>query len=800
MNKLSKEQLAIYAKLDNHSDIEARGLHDVVHTTADLWCLCSVVEDPETFEDVVLLFHDYPEYDNAQVWDEEDQTMYTIPERNGSLVDGFRYWYTIGQKGGKLYVHNAMTYDKPVVKRTMPKCVIPEETWVDTFVMSKIQWFDRPNVKGTKSPHGLAAYGALHGIRKPPITDWTTMDKYKLHRVIEDVKIQKMCSEYLLREKNTLKKKLHICFDDAYLMESEYAETCYQQEMHGALADRKHMGNCVEVWDEKLIELEDYIIPLLPPTIKVSGGKVSRKEMAALMGFPQKVVDKMKERMITKKMKGEVVTVPYKPYYKPSINFTRVAKVNQYSGMHPSYGFSPSYIKKKELTDWIKENHPDTKPKDWDIEKVVIEDTVLNKNCCDFFGLEPEDTDIIVGAHTRVKFVESKMTQHEVTKGFLIKSGITWVREWNFKKDDNGMVKADRDMVVSYPPKAAPHNQLHYKIKKGDPIVTSPKIGEKEYEQLKNDDGRKVGEYNTTIHRRRFISNPKDPEEKGLIANLRDTNRLPCGVNNFATATGRSSHRVWVNAPGAGSLYGEEIRRCIVAPAGRSLVSSDMNSAQLSIAAYYANNYDYFQAVCYGQEFKVDDKGNEIIHPDSGQPWYIGESGHCTNSMAFELFLKADRDRAVETQDQDLIHKLGLLRKKSKAGTFGTIFGCSGGKLALMLGLEEHQGKEKKEAFLANIGLDRPIEILEAMCKKNKRGRGGYIELPFGYYAFCSSPHARFNYLDQGTEGACQKWAEIYFDREARKMGLHEYIHNQPEGTLKQNRLRIAQRVLSYHK
>ena len=178
--------------------------------------------------------------------------------------------------------------------------------------------------------------------------------------------------------------------------------------------------------------------------------------------------------------------------------------------------------------------------KDWDIEKNVIEDVVLNKNCHTYFGLEETDTNIIVGAHTRVKFIDSKMTQHEVTKGFLIKSGITWVNEWNFKKDDNGMVKADHDMVVSYPPKAAPHNQLHYHVKKGQPIATSPKIGEKEYDQLENDDGRKIGEYNTTIHRRRFISNPKDPEEKGLIANLRDTDRLPCGVNNFATATGRS--------------------------------------------------------------------------------------------------------------------------------------------------------------------------------------------------------------------------------------------------------------------
>ena len=65
-----------------------------------------------------------------------------------------------------------------------------------------------------------------------------------------------------------------------------------------------------------------------------------------------------------------------------------------------------------------------------------------------------------------------------------------------------------------------------------------------------------------------------------------------------------------------------------------------------------------------------------------------------------------------------------------------------------MLDIDESEGNTRKNKFLGDIGLDRPIEILEEMCEKNKRGRGGYIELPFGYYAFCSSPHARFNYLD----------------------------------------------------
>ncbi len=96
-----------------------------------------------------------------------------------------------------------------------------------------------------------------------------------------------------------------------------------------------------------------------------------------------------------------------------------------------------------------------------------------------------------------------------------------------------------------------------------------------------------------------------------------------------------------------------------------------MNSAQLSIGAYYANNYDYFKAVCFGQETKLDDKGNDILHPDTGKPWYIAESGHCTNMQAFGLVSSEEVQRARDTQDADLIHQIGLKRKKSKGATFG---------------------------------------------------------------------------------------------------------------------------------
>lgn len=583
MSKFSKEQLAIYADQPNYADIEAVGFWDIVHTTGDIHVLLSVVDDPDTGEEVPLIFHDRPDLCGQEVYDEVDNKTYTIPERAGTLLEGFRFWYRVGQsENGFLSVHNCATYDKPIVEKVMPKCLIPDEKWVDTFIQSKIQFFDRPTPKGAKSQHGLQAYGIIHGIKKPEITDFTVMDAKMIHRCLEDCKIQKMTHKYLQKERDLLKAKIGIEFDDAYKMEWEYAKACHAQEVYGAMADRDHMEACVERWDVRLHELESIIEPMLPPTVKVTGGKVSRKEMAILLGYPKHITDKMHEPTEIRKRNGEDVEYVIKPYAKPTVKWTTVKKTNQYSGMHISYGFSPSFVKKTELTKWIKENHPDTKPKEWDVEKTEIEAELVNTNNCKYFDIQPEDTDLIGGAFTKVKFVASTLTQHEVVKGMLIRGGIKFANEWNIKKDDNGMVKADRDMTVSYPPKASYENQLHYHIKKGEPVVTSPKFGEKEYEQLETEEGKMVGEYNTTMHRRRFLLNPSDPSEKGLIANIREDGRLPCGVNNSSTGTLRSSHRIWVNAPGDGALYGKEIRQSIIAPEGRILVSHDMNSAQLS--------------------------------------------------------------------------------------------------------------------------------------------------------------------------------------------------------------------------
>lgn len=769
MTEWFKDNKDKYTNRILHSDIEARGYLDVVKSDKDVWCIVS--RDDET--DEVFIFHDYPEYDNQEVFDQGK--TYTIPPRTGTLLDGVRFWYLAGNNGSKLSVHNCFTYDKPLVEKIWPKCVIDDDVWVDTFIQSKIQYFDRPQRKGSKSPHGLLNYSLMEGNKKPDIEDFSVMNAFMLHRCIIDTKTQKYAYNYLRKEREMLKDKLGIDMKDAYKMEVEYTKICHKQEEYGAKVDVEHIKNCVEYLDKTTEDLEKDILPKLPPTVKVSGGKVSRVEMAALFGYD---TSKMKDETEQVKRDGEMVTVPVKPYYKPTMNFHTTKKVNQYSAFSISYGFSPKFVKKNDLTKWIKSQHPDgenAKAKDlssfvkeWEITKDIEETKLLNKNTCDYFEVEPEDTDIIVGAHTKIKFVESKLTQHEVVKGFLIKEGIKFAEEWNDKTDaDGNFIKAEDDMEVRYPPKARPDQQMVLKIKKGDNVKSSPKFGEKEYEQLESEDGKNVGLYNTLVHRRRYLENYKD-ENKGLLSYVREDGRVPAGVNNFNTATGRASHRVIVNLPADGAVYGKEMRQCIVADEGKELVGIDQKSSQLSIAAFVTNNVDYYDAVANGVEMKNEEDGSET---------YVGTSAHCVNSRYFNLVTKEEWEEAVRTQNPDLIHSIVLRRKKSKGLSFASLFGCGAPKLAVMGGFSVPEAKDKLQAFLDNMGLSGVIQFLEYCKTKYKRGKGFYIPTAFGYWVYCGGMHKAVNYLIQSIEGAVQKKAVIHLDKRIKENGWENSVN-----------------------
>ncbi len=743
-----------YVKRKLASDIEAIGFYDVIHSQKDIHCLCSI--DIESNE--VLLFHDYEGFDNVSVIDPHDGNTYTIPKKKGTLQEGIDFWKKATDNDSTLIIHNCHTFDRPVIDKVWPDNKIKFESYHDTFIQSKLQWFERPCPKGAKSAHGLKAWGIKCGVNKPEITEWVTMDAFKLHRVIEDCKIQAKTYLMLEKEREDLKEQHGVDFTSALKLEALYADECFLQEQRGIKIDVEHVRTCINDLDIKLEMLRAEIEPQLPPTVKGEGVRVSRSEMAELFGYKNHgIVDKIVQR----KRKGAIEDVVEKPYFKPSINFTNTEKITTYYGFNLSYGASPTFNKKKDLTDWIKANFPDTKTKDWDIEKQLEEKVVLNKHTCLYFGVDPTDTDIICGAYTKISIEPSTLTQGDVVKAFLITLGWNDAEDWNLKTDFNDeYIKVDKVTEVRWPPTASPENQMVKILKKGDLMVSSPKLSEEDYDQLPEGIGRKIAEYNTYKHRRGFLENAKDPENKGLLSYLRPDGRVGAGVNNFATRSGRGAQRIWVNAPSDSALYGKEIRQCIVAEEGKVLVGVDMKSAQLSIAAYYANNYEYYNSVASGVELEEDGT-------------YVGQSAHCVNTRMFGMVSESDWRRAVDTQDKELLHSISLKRKGSKGGSFAVIFGASGKKVGKTIGIPESEGNARKEQFLKQMGLDNVISTLKVFENRYKFKSGFMLPLAFGYWLWNNSSHKSVNTIVQGFEALAQKLMTVRLSRELKRLGLN---------------------------
>ncbi len=719
-------------------DAEANNLLEKV---TKMWCL--VFQDIETEQ--MYIFHNFPQFNYAIVTDPYDNKQYEIPKRTGTLAQGVEF---MQKRGKKLICHNVFGYDHFLIKKFFPKYRMKLSRYVDTLTHSKIQWYDRPTPKGCKGAHGLAAWGARQGFHKPDVSDWTIMDAFKLHRCIEDVRIQTGTYKLLQAEKEKMESVIGASIDESINTENKYAFEATIQELDGAPVDVPHMRSCVKELDEFCEELRSHIEPQLPDTLKVKSTRATAHTVATLVGA--KRIPPVRYQW--KEIKGIQKKFEVKSFYRPVVKWTTKDRLVMYSAVNVDEDIDTGFKfnKLKEARNYVKENYPDIK-KGWKYPKYESERELYNNHTCKHFNLKPEDSDlktfvgkdgkeytlnkgIVAGMHTKVEFLKSTMSQHAVVKDFLLSLG--WQpTEWNIKKDSKG--KPERD-------------------ERGKLIKTSPKLTEDSFESLPEGVGRDIANFNTYSHRRKFIANPTD-NTKGLLNRVRPDGRVSCGINNFGTSTGRSSHSNWVNAAGVGALYGDKIRQIIrVQSDDRRLVGADMKSAQLSIAAYYANNYDYYIAVADGQEVIKDDKGNEI---------YVGESGHCVNARAFGLVSEAEYQEALRTQNPDLLHSIMLRRGKSKGGTFATLFGASGNKVASTLGIDPKIGEERRIRFLEEIGLDEPIARLEQQMKTYKRGKGGYIELPFDYWAYCQQPHKLFNYLDQGTEAVCQKIAVLHFKK-----------------------------------
>jgi len=519
-------------KRDLAFDTEANGLLEDV---TKVWCV--VAEDIETRE--MFIFHDFPQFNGAEVFDPFDNETFVIPKRNGTLAEGITF---LQDAGGKLIAHNTLGYDHFLMKRFFPDYKVKLSRYHDTFIQSKLQWFDRPTPKGCKGPHGLEAWGARQGIRKPSVSDWTVMDAFKLHRCIQDVRIQTDTYFALEKERSQLEKMTGKSISEAMMVDHKYRFEATLQELRGTPVDVPHMKECVVELDELMVELQAKIEPRLPPTVKFKATKETANYVATELG--SKRIPPIRYEF--RKRKGESVRFPIKDYYKPVTKFTTTEKGKVYKVRAKDDSVETDYIfsKLKDARQWVKDNYSDSKLK-WAYPSIEKNTTRYNSHTCNWFDVEPDDFFLrkdlqIIGPHTKVEFLKSTMSQHAIVKAFLVSLG--WVpTEWNLKKDDKGQVmRAEKRTEHRWPPKASPQNQVVVSIPAGQALLGAPKLTEDSYESIEGEGvGLDIAHYNTYSHRRKFIQNPTDTT-KGLLNRVREDHRVPCGINSFGTATGRS--------------------------------------------------------------------------------------------------------------------------------------------------------------------------------------------------------------------------------------------------------------------
>lgn len=371
--------------------------------------------------------------------------------------------------------------------------------------------------------------------------------------------------------------------------------------------------------------------------------------------------------------------------------------------------------------------------------KYLLKDGTYDRHTMRWFDIDkyPEKSDRLVdGVYTKVYFEESKMSQHAIVKDYLLSVG--WKpTQWNYEKDSQGkFIRDDR----------------------GKMIPKSPKLTEDSFDSIEGELGKKIAEYNTYVHRRRTFQNEKS-DDKGWINQIRKDGRISAGCMAFSTETGRGAQRGIVNVPSAHALYGANMRKAWVADEGYTLVSVDMDSAQLRILANYMGDPVYTDAVVNGMEF--DDNHN-----------YVGTDAHTTNAIAFGEMSEDMVAEARETQNENLIHQLSGIRKYCKNGIYAYLFGAGDEKFANTIKKKSAaDGKRVKQLFETKLpALGDLQERLRSVYKQNRYGNGGFIEVAGGTWVFSNSEHKLLNFLLMGSEAQLQQeaicWINVMMERE----------------------------------
>lgn len=206
-------------------DTEANGLHEATK----IWCI--VVKDQDT--GVVKSFGP------------------------NNIRDGIGYLCDYD----RVVCHNQLDFDRYIINKLYGIDLASHTSLVDTLVLSRLSYPDRPAPVGLSpraGPHSLEAWGLRFGVPKPKHEDWTQYSDEMLHRCQQDVEINHKTYEYLLDE-----MKGHD-WSEACELEKRTQEIVSEQARRGVYFDLKAAEKAIQELSGRIAKLDVELEHLTP--------------------------------------------------------------------------------------------------------------------------------------------------------------------------------------------------------------------------------------------------------------------------------------------------------------------------------------------------------------------------------------------------------------------------------------------------------------------------------------------------------------------------------------------------------
>lgn len=710
-------------------DCETNGLYDEANR---FHCLCFSPIDNNKF----YIFCDLKELSNF----DQDQFKSDDVEPIFFPTEDYIKLLTSSKTEG-LCIHNLFKYDLPIFEKLSGvtydwKSINGKELkLVDSLVLSSYLKPDRIQPEGCKSIHGLEAWGVRLGIIKPKVEDWSnqSLDVY-IHRVIEDVRINKATYFALIKESNdvaisTSKTKgdwempLRMGHKNFYLIG--------RQEKNGVVFDEEYGWFLLDELDKEMSEMEEELNPLFGERIAPKNRQIK---------FPVRVFKKAfdydKPYKESGGLKKQVTDYLYK------IGIKKEQQENYIKSMCTIKDVDGVKICENNIEELLPKHH-----------SLLTQDSI---NYCNKIGIEDpikqfKEICRVVDGGDVVQITESVgLKDVQAVKEFLVSEG--WKPTlWNFRNiliDPKTKKKLNTEKIeqkltdyidefrdhVYWPfilaelgyqinNKVNPDSKSFRKkcIKNGRNLLSSPMYKDQNgircpnLKELTGDTSKKIIRYLSLKHRRSMLKS-KDPKKKdthGLLNNkrLKIDGRISAGVVGLA-ASNRKRHVGVVNIPKPKEavVYGIEMRKLFKAPQGWYNIGADAASVEALVASHWTIPFD-------GGEYAKN---------------VLTGKFHDNNAIAYS-----------ETAGRE------ISRSSGKNISYALLYGASAKKISRMMSIPLSVAVDVVNKFWdTNIGLKG---VRDAITEYWKRTNKKYIIGLDGRKLYSRSQHSLINLLFQSS-------------------------------------------------